>query len=69
MQKIVSIDGMMCNHCAGAVEKALTALEGVSSVTVNLEAKQAAVTCVDAVTEDCLRDAVTKAGYTVVSIK
>ncbi len=69
MQKIVSIDGMMCNHCAGAVEKALTALEGVSRVAVNLEAKQAVVTCVDAVTEDCLRDAVTKAGYTVVAIR
>ena len=65
MTKTMTIEGMMCKHCAARVEKALGAIDGVTAA-VDLEAKTATVTgeADDAV----LRKAVEDAGYTVVSI-
>lgn len=60
------IEGMMCNMCKAHVEKALSALKGVESVTVDLEAKTATVTAVAKVTVEMMKSAVTDAGYTVV---
>ena len=62
------IDGMMCSHCSGRVEQALNAVEGVTA-TVNLEKKTAYIEAADSVSEDVLKQAVTNAGYTVVSLK
>ncbi len=68
MEKVLTIEGMKCNHCSAAVEKALSALAGVESVHVDLAAKQATVTgaSLDA---KVLSDTVTKAGYTVVTVQ
>lgn len=38
-----SIEGMSCNHCRMSVEKSIQAVEGVTSVNVNLEKKEAYV--------------------------
>ena len=65
MKKVMTIEGMMCMHCSGRVDKALNALEGVSAV-VDLEAKTATVT--GDVSDEVLRKTVEDAGYTVVSI-
>ncbi len=62
------IDGMMCSHCSGRVEQALNAVEGVTA-TVNLEKKTAYIEAADSVSQDILKQAVTNAGYTVVSLK
>lgn len=67
MNKKIIIDGMMCMHCAGSVEKALNALDGVTA-KVDLEQKCANVELTAPVTDDVLAKAVTDAGYTVVSI-
>ena len=40
-QKTLSIEGMTCASCVGRVEKALSGLEGVTGVTVNLAAETA----------------------------
>ncbi len=66
MTKTMKIEGMMCAHCSGRVEKALNDLPGVTAV-VNLEAGTASVTG-DA-PDDVLTKAVTDAGYKVVSIQ
>ena len=66
MKKTVTIEGMMCAHCAAHVEKALNALPGVKA-TVNLAAGTAAVEG-DAA-DDAIRAAVTEAGYTVKDIR
>ncbi len=66
MTKTMKIEGMMCAHCSGRVEKALNDLPGVTA-TVNLEAGAASITG-DA-PDDVLTKAVTDAGYTVVSIQ
>ena len=66
MTKTMKIEGMMCAHCSGRVEKALNDLPGVTA-TVDLAAGTASVNG-DA-TDEVLTKAVTDAGYTVVSIQ
>ena len=66
MEKTVKIEGMMCAHCSGRVEKALNDLPGVTA-TVNLEAGTAVVT--GDVSAGGLTKAVTDAGYTVTGIQ
>jgi copper chaperone len=40
----IKIDGMSCNHCKMAVEKALTKISGVKSYIVDLEKGEAHIT-------------------------
>ena len=65
MTKVISIEGMMCNHCTGTVQKALEAVEGVKAVTMSLEQKNAAVELASDVADEVLIRAVTDAGYEV----
>jgi Cu+-exporting ATPase len=69
MNKTMIIEGMMCSHCTGRVEKALSAIDGVSAVEMSLEGKSAALTLSKEVNDQTLTDAVTQAGYEVVSIR
>lgn len=68
VNKTIHIDGMMCTHCTGRVEKALNDLPGVEA-TVDLDSKSAAVTCTPDVSDDTLRQAVEDAGYHVTDIR
>lgn len=68
VNKTIHIDGMMCAHCTGRVEKALNDLPGVEA-TVDLDSKSAAVTCTPDVSDDTLRQAVEDAGYHVTDIR
>ena len=65
MTKVISIEGMMCNHCTGTVQKALEAVEGVKAVTMSLEQKNATVELACDVSDEVLIRAVTDAGYEV----
>ena len=67
MKKTLTIEGMMCAHCAAHVEKALNALDGVDSVTVDLAGKTAVVT--GDVSDEALKKAVSDAGYQVTDIR
>lgn len=68
MTKVISIEGMMCNHCTGTVQKALEAVEGVKVVTMSLEQKNATVELASDVADDVLTKAVTDAGYEVKAV-
>lgn len=68
MKKVLKIEGMMCAHCTGRVEKALNDMDGVSA-TVSLEDKSAEVTLSKDVSDDALVKAVTDAGYEVVDLQ
>ena len=68
MTKVISIEGMMCGHCTGTVQKALEAVEGVKAVTMSLEQKNAAVELASDVADEVLTKAVTDAGYEVKGI-
>jgi len=69
MNKTMIIEGMMCAHCTGRVEKALSAIDGVSAVEMSLEGKSAKLTLDKDVDNKVLTDAVTEAGYEVVSVQ
>jgi len=40
---VIKIEGMSCNHCKMAVEKALKGISGVTDVKVDLDKKEAVV--------------------------
>jgi len=63
--KKVKIDGMMCMHCVGSMEKAFTG-NGIEA-KVSLEEKCAFVE--DGVSDTLLKEIVEKAGYTFVGIE
>ena len=67
MKKTMKIEGMMCGHCTGRVEKALNALEGVQA-EVSLEDKAAYLTIDGDVSDAALKKAVEDEGYQVVDI-
>ena len=68
MKKTLKIEGMMCQHCVAHVTKALSGVQGVISVDVNLKKKTAVVETESEVGVDALVSAVTEAGYEVKKI-
>ncbi len=68
MKKVLKIEGMMCNHCTGRVDKALNEMDGVSA-TVSLEGKCAEVELTKDISDEELVKVVTDAGYEVVDIQ
>lgn len=67
MEKIISIEGMSCEHCVKAVTNALKEVDGVEDVSVSLEAKNAVVKG-ENLDDNKLKGAIEEAGYDVVSI-
>ncbi|MDA3900422.1 MAG: copper ion binding protein [Spirochaetes bacterium] len=62
-KEMIKIEGMSCNHCVASIERAVSAVPGVTAVSVDLKKKQAAVS--GDFDLDAIRDAVVAAGYTV----
>jgi len=59
----LAVEGMMCQHCVSHVKKALEAVKGVTSVSVDLESKIATVEALSSVSVDVLCSAVKTVGY------
>lgn len=69
MKKRILIDGMSCEHCVNHVKDALSELNGVISVDVNLKEKYAILdTNIDVKDED-IKLAIEDAGYEAVGIE
>ena len=68
MKKTLKIDGMMCQRCVAHVNKALSGVDGVLSVEVNLKKKTAMVETSKDGLEEAMISAVTEAGYEVIKI-
>jgi copper chaperone CopZ len=61
-----SVAGMTCAHCTSAVTEELTKLDGVTEVTIDLNAGGTSavhVTSESALDEAAVREAVDEAGY------
>lgn len=69
MKKVMTIEGMMCAHCTGSVEKALGKLDGVTNVVADLKAKTATITLNKEVSGNTLTKTVVDAGYEVLGIE
>lgn len=68
MKKIIKIEGMSCAHCQARVEKALNAINGVDA-KVDLKKNAATVNLVSDVSDEVFKEAISEAGYEVVSIE
>jgi len=63
----LNVEGMSCSHCVNAVTNAVTALEGVSGVNVDLEGKTVTVDFdADQVSLESIKEAIEEEGYDVV---
>ena len=69
MKKTVNIEGMHCSHCSGSVQKALEGISGVKSVKVDLKKKCAVVSHDGSIKEEDIKQAVTDAGFKVISME
>ena len=69
MNKTLIVDGMMCIKCQAHVEKALSDVDGVTKVTVDLKKKKVVVELAGDVADEILMKAVSDAGYTPRSCK
>nr|WP_308741807.1 heavy metal-associated domain-containing protein [uncultured Anaerocolumna sp.] len=69
MKKKIAIEGMSCQHCVNHVKEALSELNGVTSVEVNLEGKSAVLEASGEVKYEDIKFAVDDAGYEVVNIE
>lgn len=67
MKKVMKIEGMMCGHCTGRVDKVLNALDGVEA-TVSLEDKAAYLTITGDISNEILKSTVEAEGYEVTEI-
>jgi copper ion binding protein len=66
MESVIKVEGMSCDHCVKSITEALTALDGVESVTVDLAAKTVTVGHTTAVSPAQLSDEIEDQGYEVV---
>ncbi|MBP3425235.1 MAG: SO_0444 family Cu/Zn efflux transporter [Rikenellaceae bacterium] len=64
MEQAYKIQGMMCNHCAANVQKALASVKGVESVRVELSEATAYIT--GSADATAIKEAISAAGYQVV---
>lgn len=60
---VISVDGMMCMHCAKRVEDACKGVNGVKDAKVNLDAKNVTVTLENNVDASLIKKAINDAGY------
>ena len=64
--KKIKIKGMSCQHCVMAVTKALSALDGITNVQVDLKTGVATYDETKSVDAKVVAEAIKKAGYDVV---
>ncbi|MBR3147641.1 MAG: heavy metal translocating P-type ATPase [Eubacterium sp.] len=69
MEKVISIEGMMCEHCEATVKKALEQIDGVESAEASHEKNQAVVSLSADVADDVLKKAVEDHDYKVTGIE
>ena len=63
MEKKLSVEGMMCQHCVAHVKKALEGVEGVEEAVVDLDSNSATAKLSTDVADQVLVDAIVDAGY------
>lgn len=66
MKTELKIEGMMCKHCQKHVNDALSKMDGVTSVDVNLEAKTATVEAGREISREEFKVVIEEAGYELV---
>lgn len=63
MEKTLKIEGMMCAHCQKHVTEALSAMDGVTEVVVDLNGGKAEVKTVCDISQEKFKKVIEEAGY------
>lgn len=66
--KTIKIEGMHCNHCKMSVEKVLSAIDGIESVEVDLDKKQAIVQTSKEISDETIKEAINGEGFEAIEI-
>ncbi len=66
-QRTVTVVGMSCEHCVGAIREEVSRIDGVRDVHVDLSSGALTITSEGPVNDAALRDAVQEAGYELAS--
>ena len=66
MPTTIKVKGMSCQHCVASVTKALSEIEGITDVQVDLDKGEATFSEQSPVAEQSIKDAITKIGFEVV---
>ena len=66
MQTKLKVEGMSCSHCENAVKNAVSAINGVTNVEVDLKNGFVLVTHDANVTESIIKNEIEEQGYDVV---
>ena len=69
MKLKIEIEGMSCDHCVNHVKEALTLLDGVTKVDVNLADNIAIIESDISLNEEDIKFAIDDAGYEVIGIE
>ena len=65
MNSVLKVKGMSCQHCVMSVTKALTQLEGIKDVQVDLAKGEVRFDNTKGLASDRIQKAITDAGYEV----
>ena len=60
-ETVYTVPGITCGHCRSAIEQEVGALDGITSVAVDIDTKL--VTVVGSAADDAVRAAIVEAGY------
>ena len=66
MSTTIKVKGMSCQHCVASVTKALSEIEGITDVQVDLEKGEATFNEQSPIDNAIIKDAITKIGFEVV---
>ena len=67
-RKTFLVEGMSCQNCVNRVMEAVNSIDGVSA-SVHLKKGEVAVSAEQEIDDEVIRNAITKAGYTVTGIR
>lgn len=67
-KQVLTVEGMMCQHCAAHVEEAVGKLPGVKGVKVDLAKKTATVKVDNEIAKEDYAKAIEDAGYILVEV-
>lgn len=68
IQKVITVNGMHCEHCQKRVENALSNLREIKSVAINLENKKVIIVLKKEIEDEKIRQTIENLGYSVESI-
>lgn len=69
MKKKILVEGMKCENCAKYVKEALTNVEGVTNVDINLSDKYVLLDIAGDISDEAIKNAINTEKYNVIGIE